>query len=523
MLANITGHLFLIAIIGLLVSAFILLIACKMVNVEGASLGKAVGSTFISGIVCGISTAILSFIPIIGTIFAFFISFLISGAITSGIFSCSYGKALTAEFMRWVISLIIGAMIFAGSCGAILSSFHDAGSSSLSSSSSQKESTENTKTSKPVETNSTPTPTVSSPVVADNKNNTINTTNTSNNTTNANTPAPNNQGVSSSQLIPNNPQLKALLAGAETLSKEDAYRIASSMSINKQPALNANLAKTFNKAGLDSLWKQQNNAAALDNFKNAYENDRSNPEYSQNYGYALHLTGDLDGAIQKYIESLELGPKRASVWFSLGDAYAAKEMTDVSYQCLLNAYKFTRKIDTTKKFLQDKAVNSQYPAMREASVRALNFVANQESNSQNYTTQTGTGNMGTGNNQNIQMQAQVQRQEQEQLDPCGNLYQLFKGFSDYTDLQREEALKALVGRRIHWKLKLYEVRRTSSGFRITTSTSSCVDAHVDIDSPQPTDFNYLMSKKTGDWIEFEGVIDDTFMRDFEIKDGRLIY
>jgi len=173
------------------------------------------------------------------------------------------------------------------------------------------------------------------------------------------------------QSITANPTLKTLMDSATTLSRDDANKIASSMEITKQPALNTKLADAFNKVGLESLWKQNDNAAALENFKKAYENDSSNPEYSANYGYALYLTGNFDAAIQKLVESLEHGPKRASVWFSLGEVCAAKGMTDTAYQCLITACKFTRNISTTQKALQDKSVNSYFPAMREASQKAL--------------------------------------------------------------------------------------------------------------------------------------------------------
>jgi len=173
------------------------------------------------------------------------------------------------------------------------------------------------------------------------------------------------------QPITTNTALKTLMDSAATLSRDEANKIAASMEIVKQPALNAKLADAFNKIGLENLNKQGDKAAALESFKKAYENDASNPEYSQNYGYVLYLTGNFDAAIQKLVESLEHGPKRASVWFSLGEVCAAKGMTETAYQCLVTACKFTRNINTTQKFLQDKSANSEFPAMREASQRAF--------------------------------------------------------------------------------------------------------------------------------------------------------
>ena len=119
----------------------------------------------------------------------------------------------------------------------------------------------------------------------------------------------------------------------------------------------------------------------------------------------------------------------------------------------------------------------------------------------------------------------TQRQDQGFLDPCRALHKFYyTDYGNYTDLQKEEIFKTkILGHKVHWRLQLDKVKSTSDGFEVTTDTDSCVDAYVYVSSPQPNDRNYLLSKKAGDWIEFEGVIKDDFLRHFRIKDARLIY
>ena len=122
MFAGITLSLFLLSIGGIFFSALFLWLAARMAGIGRATYGQALVSTFISGIICLVANSMLAFIPILGHVMAFFISFLISAAVTSAIFSCSYGQALGAEMIRWFISVAVGVMIFVGSCGALLSS-----------------------------------------------------------------------------------------------------------------------------------------------------------------------------------------------------------------------------------------------------------------------------------------------------------------------------------------------------------------------------------------------------------------
>ena len=98
----------------------------RVSRIQKASYRRAVYSTIISGGVCFFSNMVLSVIPILGNLAAFFISFLLSAAVTSSIFNCTYSKGLCAEIIRWLISVALGVLLFVGSCAAIISTFQDA-------------------------------------------------------------------------------------------------------------------------------------------------------------------------------------------------------------------------------------------------------------------------------------------------------------------------------------------------------------------------------------------------------------
>ncbi|MBI4804042.1 MAG: hypothetical protein HY795_02270 [Desulfovibrio sp.] len=126
LLNHIFGGIFTVLIVGLLLSSLALYMGAKISRIQKASYRGAIYSTIISGGVCFFSNMVLSTIPILGNLAAFFISFLLSAAVTSSIFNCSFSKGLSAEIIRWIVSAALGIMLFVGSCAAIISTFQDA-------------------------------------------------------------------------------------------------------------------------------------------------------------------------------------------------------------------------------------------------------------------------------------------------------------------------------------------------------------------------------------------------------------
>jgi hypothetical protein len=100
-------------LIGLFILAAILLWAARIVGIENRSFGKAIGTIFIGGIASTILTAMLSAAPIVGTGAGILIGFCISSVVMMGFFNTTFGKALGANIIAWVLGIVVMAMAFA--------------------------------------------------------------------------------------------------------------------------------------------------------------------------------------------------------------------------------------------------------------------------------------------------------------------------------------------------------------------------------------------------------------------------
>ena len=101
--------------IGLFISAAFLLWGARIAGVENRSFGKALGTTLLGGIASFILSLVLSVLPVIGTVVSFIGGFLIAALIMMAIFKTTYGKALWATILTWVLSLVVvGGLILLG-------------------------------------------------------------------------------------------------------------------------------------------------------------------------------------------------------------------------------------------------------------------------------------------------------------------------------------------------------------------------------------------------------------------------
>jgi len=94
-------------LIGFFISAAILLWAARMVGIENRSFGKALGTLFIGGIASAILTTVLSAAPLVGTGAGILIGFCVSSVVMMGFFSTTFGKALGANIIAWVLGIIV--------------------------------------------------------------------------------------------------------------------------------------------------------------------------------------------------------------------------------------------------------------------------------------------------------------------------------------------------------------------------------------------------------------------------------
>ncbi len=108
----------------LCLSAGILLFAAAMVGIPNRSFGKALAVIIIGGIASFLISIPLNFLPLVGTIAAIILGFLIEAVLVQAFFSTGFGKALAASIISYVLTfvlvgLVVGGLLLAGGAGAL--------------------------------------------------------------------------------------------------------------------------------------------------------------------------------------------------------------------------------------------------------------------------------------------------------------------------------------------------------------------------------------------------------------------
>lgn len=115
--------------------------------------------------------------------------------------------------------------------------------------------------------------------------------------------------------------------------------------------------------------------------------------------------------------------------------------------------------------------------------------------------------------------------------PSGDLAEIFRYGSDFTDLQRELKLKELLGELVEWRLPVYDVRQTGDKYTIQTgsrfkgnlSERRVIGTFLRISPRGEIDKNYIEHLKTGDIITVKGLVKDSSLRNLEISPAILIH
>lgn len=109
------------------------------------------------------------------------------------------------------------------------------------------------------------------------------------------------------------------------------------------------------------------------------------------------------------------------------------------------------------------------------------------------------------------------------LDSCEWLYAALGNFqAQQQNVPLDELRKGLPGRAVIWSLRLSTIQTAKEGFTISTGPSS-PKILLDMKDSKPAEFEYMKTKKPGDWIEFWGVAPSTFARDLKIKQVHVIH
>jgi len=98
---------------GLFVQAGFLLWGMRITGIENRSFGKAIMTTLFGGIISFVFSLFLYSQPLFSAIFSLIGDFLVTALLMIPIFNTTFGKALGASILAWVLSLvIIGGIVF---------------------------------------------------------------------------------------------------------------------------------------------------------------------------------------------------------------------------------------------------------------------------------------------------------------------------------------------------------------------------------------------------------------------------
>jgi len=109
------------------------------------------------------------------------------------------------------------------------------------------------------------------------------------------------------------------------------------------------------------------------------------------------------------------------------------------------------------------------------------------------------------------------------LRPDGKIKEQFQLFSDYTDVQRENAVAEFTGKIVEWQLTVYEVDRRDDRYRIQTSSGDNIGTFIDLYARSDEERSFIEALKTGDPITVRGILKGTTLfRSIEIEPAILV-
>ncbi len=92
-----------VALLWLFVSAAFLLWGARLAGIERRSFGRAVGTILLGGVAWGLVRAVFTTAPHVGTGLGLLFGFCVSAAVMTPIFDTTFGKALAANILAWLL------------------------------------------------------------------------------------------------------------------------------------------------------------------------------------------------------------------------------------------------------------------------------------------------------------------------------------------------------------------------------------------------------------------------------------
>ena len=96
-----------LALLWLLVSAVFLLWGARLAGIGRRSFGRAIGTLLIGGMASALLSAALGAAPLAGPGLGLLLGFFVSSVVMMAIFDTTFGKALVANILAWVLPFLV--------------------------------------------------------------------------------------------------------------------------------------------------------------------------------------------------------------------------------------------------------------------------------------------------------------------------------------------------------------------------------------------------------------------------------
>ena len=97
------------ALLWLFVSAAFLLWGARLAGIEQRSFGRAIGTILLGGLAWGVVRTLFYTAPLFGTGLGLLLGFGVSAAVMTPIFETTFGKALAANILAWLLPPLLAA------------------------------------------------------------------------------------------------------------------------------------------------------------------------------------------------------------------------------------------------------------------------------------------------------------------------------------------------------------------------------------------------------------------------------
>ena len=98
-------------LLWLFVSAACLLWGARLAGIERRSFGRAIGTLLVGGIASALLSGLLRSSPYVGAGLGFLLGLCVSAAVMMAIFDTTFGKALVANLLAWLLPFLLAAGI----------------------------------------------------------------------------------------------------------------------------------------------------------------------------------------------------------------------------------------------------------------------------------------------------------------------------------------------------------------------------------------------------------------------------